>query len=284
MARLVNKIHRRIAPESYRRRARIQRIKEALAPWGGANLPSDHPFFLESMFKQADGSQEVIDLRLKSHPHIPLLVRTGTADPNPFRQVFLEQQYADLPLLAPQATTILDLGANVGYSAIWLAMMFPQATVYAVEPLPENYVRLEKQIQTAGMDAQIKTLEAAISAQDKSGAFFQFEEGFFHTSGSLIADARHHEMVSAVACLSLPSILDRFGLAGIDVLKVDVEGTEGELFADPPESFRKIMADCRVVAIEAHGAENARIVEAFFSSLGWQSKSRSEIVCYYPAP
>lgn len=282
MIALVDKIYRRIAPQAYRKNDRLRRINQALSPWGGANLPAGHPFWVESMFKQPYGHREELEIRFNRYPYLPVLVRAGTADPNPFRQVFLEQQYREILELAPDAAVILDLGANVGYAAMWLAMMFPWAGIYAVEPLAENFARLQDQIEKAGLEDRVQTLEAAVSNVDGREIFYQVGKGFHHTGGSLIADAQHQQAVTRVQCLSLPSILDCFGLSAVDVLKLDVEGVEGKLFADPTDRFREIIMDCRMVAVEPHGRENFQIVDAFFSSLGWNSSTYSEIVSYFP--
>jgi FkbM family methyltransferase len=234
------------------------------------------------MFKKPMGRQEELEITFNSHPHVPILVRTGTADPNPFRQVFLEQQYREIPQRASHANQILDLGANVGYSSIWLAMMYPQASIYAVEPLADNFARLQQQVRAAGLVDRIHPLEAAISLRDRREAFYQIGEGFHHTGGSLIADAQHQQVIGQVNCLSLPSILDCFGLSTVDVIKFDVEGIEGKLFTDPPRAVHDIVSACQVVAIEPHGPENSRIVHDFFSSRGWRSSTFSEIVTYYP--
>lgn len=283
-------IYRRIVPTSIRRyirdmenqRDRLHRVRLALKPWGGANFPANHPFFFACLFQEPLIGKETIEIRFNSHPYLPILVRPDSVDLRVFRHVFLAQHYADILKLKPDATTILDLGANVGYSALWFAMMFPQARIYALEPAAENFSRLQEQVSTAGLADRIQCLEAAISDVDGKYLFYQYGDGTIHDGGSLIADSVRIEAVGEVDCLSLASILERFDLESVDVIKLDAEGIEEKLFTNPTPEFREIVLACGVVALEPHGARNARLVADFFSASGWNSTQRSEIVYYYP--
>src|ERR1700721_2914473 len=62
----------------------------------------------------------------------PVYIRIGTTDATVLRQVLVEKHY-DVPCqIAPQ--TIVDAGANIGFSAIYFANKYPEATIIALEP------------------------------------------------------------------------------------------------------------------------------------------------------
>jgi hypothetical protein len=73
------------------------------------------------------------------------LLRTGTSDVYVYHQIFVEREYAPLERLS-SVSTILDLGANVGYSSRYFMGMFPRAKLLAIEPDPENFALLERQL------------------------------------------------------------------------------------------------------------------------------------------
>ena len=50
-----------------------------------------------------------------------------------------EYQFPPMP-----AKVILDIGANIGVTALRLAYQYPEATIYAFEPEPENFSILMK--------------------------------------------------------------------------------------------------------------------------------------------
>ncbi len=64
--------------------------------------------------------------------------RRGTSDIQVFRQVFIEEQYGCV-MGVHDAKLIVDCGANVGYSAAYFLSRFPNAHVIAVEPDPDNF-------------------------------------------------------------------------------------------------------------------------------------------------
>lgn len=63
----------------------------------------------------------------------PLFFRHGSSDMASMAQIFLQQRYG-APLRA-EPQTILDLGAYVGYAAVYFAQRFPDAKILCVEPM-----------------------------------------------------------------------------------------------------------------------------------------------------
>ena len=69
----------------------------------------------------------------------PIMLRGGaSSDGAVFRQIFIEQEYRPL-YGTSDVESVLDLGANIGVSAIAFLTTFPNARVVAVEPDPENH-------------------------------------------------------------------------------------------------------------------------------------------------
>jgi FkbM family methyltransferase len=66
----------------------------------------------------------------------PLLLRGGSSDVWNMEQVFLRRQYA-IKIYEPKR--ILDLGAYVGYTAVFFANRFPNAQIISVEPPGSNF-------------------------------------------------------------------------------------------------------------------------------------------------
>src|SRR5260370_17379173 len=66
----------------------------------------------------------------------PLLFRGASSDVWNMQQVFLDRQY-DVEI--PKPHKILDLGAYVGYTAVYFANRFPSASIISVEPPGSNF-------------------------------------------------------------------------------------------------------------------------------------------------
>ena len=87
-------------------------------------------------------SPEPLTVQLPGVTH-PLWVRPGTSDVETFDEVFMAREYdVQLPDFAPR--TILDLGANVGYTSVLFAVRWPEARILAVEPATDNMVLLKR--------------------------------------------------------------------------------------------------------------------------------------------
>lgn len=119
--------------------------------------------------------------------------------------------------------TIVDVGANVGLSSIYIAKRMPDARVVALEPSEKNFATLNRNIQMANV-SNIKSLQLAVS--DKNGQL-QF---IGHGAHAHIQEANSDSVeVREVASVSLDVLLPLEGVNEVELLKVDVEGFENEV-------------------------------------------------------
>jgi FkbM family methyltransferase len=89
----------------------------------------------------------------------PVRARPRTSDIKVFSQILFFHEYRCLSdLRSPKL--ILDLGANVGYSSAYFLSRFKGCSVIAVEPDPENYIELQRNVAPYGH--RVKTMQAAV--------------------------------------------------------------------------------------------------------------------------
>ncbi len=157
---------------------------------------------------------------------IPYFIRHGTRDVGIFSEVFIAGEYEPPAAVAEHLARlgrpprILDLGANVGLFSAFCRERWPGAHVVSVEPDPENLALLRR---TAAGTPEIEVVAACAAAHDGSVRFVagQFAE-------SHVADAGSAEATIEVACVDALRLA-----ADADLVKIDVEGSEWELLADP---------------------------------------------------
>jgi hypothetical protein len=89
----------------------------------------------------------------------PVAIRTGMSDMQVFHDIFIWGEYSFLKPVA-ERTTVLDIGANVGYSSTYFAGIYPKCEVVAVELMHSNFEQLSR--NTAFLGKRITTLEAAV--------------------------------------------------------------------------------------------------------------------------
>ena len=131
--------------------------------------------------------------------------------------------------MAAQATTLLDIGANIGFFSLRAASRHMQLGVHAFEPLPMAFSYLARNVQENDVRARISCYNYGLS--DKSGAFKFFIAPLNGTNASLrnvagADEARWHVGVT----LTLNEWCQNFGVVP-DLIKCDVEGAELLVFS-----------------------------------------------------
>jgi FkbM family methyltransferase len=186
--------------------------------------------------------------------HLHLRSNNG-ADAFVHSEVF-EHQYYRLPLRFAPAT-ILDLGANIGLSAIYFARNYPGSRLACVEPVPENVRLLLRNLKDNAVEAEV--IAAAVDAEDGVVAMERGRADYGHKIAAATPSAAWFD----VASVSVPSILRRLGWARIGLLKIDIEGHESALLSDACEWLADVDALCVEYHHEFAEAELERLARQF---------------------
>jgi FkbM family methyltransferase len=129
--------------------------------------------------------------------------------------------------------TVVDIGANVGFFAIAARHQFPGAAIHCFEPNPRVWPQLHSHADAIGA----RVIEAAVGFAT-GHALLDFGKNSLHTT--VVAGTG-----GATPVESFQSVVDRLG--PIDLLKLDCEGAEWEIFRCT-DGWRHVHA----VAMEYH--------------------------------
>jgi len=146
------------------------------------------------------------------------------------QETFLNDAY-DFGDAVAHADTIVDLGANIGLTGVWLARRLGARIVVGVEANPANAALARRNY--AQNDVTGVVLDAAIADRDGT-AFFSDEK--VATTGQLAASGR------PVRTVSFDTVLAALGADRADLVKLDIEGGEGALLAGDPEWTARVGA------------------------------------------
>ncbi len=170
----------------------------------------------------------------------PLYFRGGSSDLANFDQIFGLRELS-VPLKQSPGR-ILDLGAYVGYAAVYLAYLFPEAEIVCVEPSPANFNVLT--LNTAAYP-RIRRLNGAVWSSSTRLAVNGHELGDWGTH------FRAATGTGGVQAWAVEDILHTAGWEHADLIKCDIEGAERELFADRDARWHQ---DALCVTVETHDA------------------------------
>ncbi len=183
-------------------------------------------------------------------------------------EIYSPPREYDFPGLPDTAHTIVDLGANIGFSARFLSELYPDARVLAFEPDPEIVELAKRNVRE---HPQVSLRNAGVAGKQGQLELHRFPGGSWGTS-SFVTIQEVAETFTAEA-VTLDSIIDEVG--DIDLLKIDIEGAEyevleacqqlhrvrciiGEVHAIPdasPERLFALLSDFEVTADGVQGGQ-----------------------------
>jgi FkbM family methyltransferase len=163
-----------------------------------------------------------VTLHVRAMQGLPLICRPATTDTRVLCDTFcglfhLPPANARLP----DDAVILDLGANVGYTAAHLAVLYPRARVISVE-LDEENAQLAKR-NLAPFGSRCEVVHAAIWSEDGEVAYGGDQEWAFSVDGS--GTTRTSSTRTAPA-IRIETLLSQRGIDHVDYMKMDIEGAE----------------------------------------------------------
>ncbi len=177
----------------------------------------------------------------------PLHLRLRTSDVRLFSTILMDSQYACGDRTTPKV--IVDGGANIGLTSVWYANQYPQARIFAIEPEPSNFEMLR---QNTTPYTNITPIRAAIWKEDCELNMFDPDGGVWGFWGFRIAppDAQGASPGRrwTVPGVTISSVMKDNGIDFIDLLKLDVEGAEKELFENSTAWINRVGS----IAVETH--------------------------------
>lgn len=166
-----------------------------------------------------------INVRLGRLGSRPLLLRTFRGDLFIFYENLMAREYyvPDIILEKSKVKIIVDAGANIGISSLFFAMNYDDAEIFAIEASAENFRILAE--NAAGID-RIKPIHAALIGQPAEVVYFSMGHKAW---GNRVLDETGSGAV--VPGMTMDRLSSDYCLDKIDLLKVDIEGGEADVFA-----------------------------------------------------
>ena len=195
--------------------------------------------------------------RLLSVPGIPskLHVRANDSDLVMFEQVFVNRDY-DFDL-GFEPATIIDAGANAGYAARFFHRKYPKARIVAIEPDSDN---LETLRLNTGDIPLVRAVRGGLWSSRQLLRVADADAPKCMISLKAAGDSG----LETIQGYDIADVLRMADAEVIDLLKVDIEGGELELFS---ENYLPWITKVRVFMVELHDRVRPGCAAAFYTAI-----------------
>ena len=146
-----------------------------------------------------------------------------------FHTIFLRRDYA-FACRSPKPL-IIDCGSNIGMSVLWFKWKRPQARVIAFEPDEQAFACLTANVQDNGL-TNVELHRLALASRPGQRPLY-YDAGDPASLGTSLTERLYEYADKKVAQRTVECVpLSRFLDEPIDILKLDVEGSETEVLDD----------------------------------------------------
>lgn len=182
---------------------------------------------------------------------VEIYLRTGTGDISIFYDIFWRKIYS-LPIaVLDNAKVIVDLGAHIGMASLYFSLK-TDAVIYAVEADPDNFKLLEK-------NAGDKTMPFNAAIHYENTAWLKRKELSYNT---VVSD---EETGIQVEGIDINGLIAKYHIDFIDILKIDIEGSEKTLFKGNCDWLSKV----GFLVVELHNTETEKLFAATVRQYGF---------------
>lgn len=202
--------------------------------------------------------QQPRPVRLRYKPAGDVWMRNGTTDYPTLVSCFVKGFHRPLRPL-PDQPTIIDIGANIGYTLIDFRHRHPDARLIGVEMDADNHALASRNIEGLG---NVQLLHAAVWCEDGEVCYDAGANADAFSVGSAGAAQR------SVESLTMATLLDRCAVERAHYVKLDIEGAEKELFDRGDLGWLQRVDQ---ISVELHGTLEARELIALLREHGFHA-------------
>jgi FkbM family methyltransferase len=166
---------------------------------------------------------------------------------------FIREEYGAVePPSSPKI--LVDGGAYIGDTTAYFLSKYPSLRSIAFEPMPDSFAMAQQNLKP--YNDRVELLQMALTADGQP----------IQMTGEQTGARAGAQGKIEVQTITITQILERLPENRIDILKLDVEGSEGPIFADAPERW---LPKVNFIIVETHGDEVTNTVLGALQAANW---------------
>lgn len=208
-------------------------------------------------------------IKFYSLKYNPFILRKDTTDINVFKSVFVLKEFK-LPITI-NPKFIIDGGAYIGLSTLYYSSKYPFAKIIAIEPETSNFRMLETHTENLPNITRLN-----VGLWDKN-TFLKIIDKGTGNWGFVVKEVLESEHYD-IKAVTVDEILKKSGFDRIDILKLDIEGSEIQLFSS---NYKSWLPKVNILVIELHDSIYSGCTHSLYSAINineWKEYREGEKV------
>lgn len=154
-----------------------------------------------------------------------VVTRPKTSDINDAIVVLSGNEYPEtlLGITGKENPVVLDCGGHIGSFSLWAKHLNSSSKVFVMEPVVENLELLKKNL-SLNKRTDVTVIPFALYGQ--SGHFYINLDGRPFDAGQVVSSRPTSGKYFEIDALTLSEVLEQNGLTRVDLMKMDIEGSE----------------------------------------------------------
>jgi FkbM family methyltransferase len=176
--------------------------------------------------------------------------------------------------LLQSCQVFFDIGAHVGFYSLFAALENEKRSVYSFEPVPNIYKKLKENVELNDLN-NIHPVQAALDRYDGEISMYipvnPYHRGdnipTISSTSSQLKNSIDNVTEVAVKSLTLDSFVNNNNIDKVDLIKIDTEGTEPQVF----EGAKNVIdRDKPSVICEVLPGRTENLLTQFFENRGYE--------------
>lgn len=172
--------------------------------------------------------------------------------------IYVRRDYGKMP----DDAIIVDIGANIGVYSVYASLMGKNNTIYAYEPVPETFGHLSENIKINDCQDKIIPFNYAIASKKEKRKIYLVDS----VNNTIVESDRDLPSVE-IETITLADVFVENNLEKIDLLKLDCEGAEYEIFYNLPDEYFPRIKEIRM---EFHGQKKGEELRDYLKTKGFK--------------
>jgi len=187
-----------------------------------------------------------------------------------YQEVWLEGMHVKAPGFKQGNNVIIDVGGNEGYYTLFMKKHNPHAKIIVLEPMPKTFETLSRNVKDNKL-SNVHLIRKALTNKVGKTKFEFVPEVSAISSTNISLQERpwlHKKRIKSivVSTTTLKELFKKFKLSSVDLLKLDVEGSEYEILTSGVDELKMI----KRIIIEYHSNKLKEDCTKFLQEQGFK--------------